>query len=91
MTGGDYRKNPAVGTQFKVQIGSYATPNMSEFDRVNDLGFVSTETANNGMERVVIGPFSDKKSAEDALMQIRYRGFGKAYLVKYKNGLRVGR
>jgi len=63
---------------------------MSQFSALNDLGYVNTESSGMG-DRVVLGPFSDKQAADDALRQIKNRGFNSAFVVKYQDGLRVGR
>ena len=78
-------------SEYKVQLGVYGSPDMTKFNALVDLGLVDVEEANNDSKRVLIGTFHDKTSADNVLYQIKQRGFEDAFVVKYQNGLRVGR
>ena len=80
-----------MGTEYKIQLGIYRTPDMNKFSGLGDLGSVSTEVSPNGGQRVIMGTFFDQKQAQDILYQVKGRGFSDAFIVTYKNGLRVGR
>lgn len=80
-----------AGTEYKIQLGAYRSPDMAAFNKLNDLGYVDTETTSTGVKRVIIGSFTDKTNVEQALLQLKQRGYGDAFVVKYKNGLRIGR
>ncbi|MEZ4886353.1 MAG: OmpA family protein [Chitinophagales bacterium] len=79
------------GTEYKIQLGAYRSPDMATFNQLNDLGFVDTETTSTGVKRVILGSFTDKTNVEQALLELKQRGYGDAFVVKYKNGLRIGR
>ncbi|MFK7907144.1 MAG: OmpA family protein [Chitinophagales bacterium] len=81
----------AAGTEYKIQLGAYRSPDMDIFNKLNDLGFVDTETTSTGVKRVILGSFTDKTNVEHALLQLKQRGYGDAFVVKYKDGLRIGR
>ncbi len=80
-----------AGTEYKIQLGAYRSPDMNTFSQLNDLGYVDTETTSTGVKRVILGSFTDKSNVEQALLQLKQRGYGDAFVVKYKNGLRIGR
>ncbi|MGB1204086.1 MAG: carboxypeptidase regulatory-like domain-containing protein [Chitinophagales bacterium] len=77
--------------EYKVQLGVYGSPDMTQFNALVDLGLVDVEEANESSKRVLIGTFYDKTSADNVLYQAKQRGFEDAFVVKYQNGLRVGR
>ncbi len=81
----------ASGTQFKVQLAATNSPDMGKYSALSDIGSVNTEMGSDGMMRVTLGTFFDRSSANSALTRIQERGFGDAYVVTYKNGLRMGR
>lgn len=80
-----------TGTQFKIQLAATKHPNLQKYASLNDIGNVSTEGASSGVDRVVLGIFPDGSSAENALNQIHQRGFKDAFVVKYQDGLRIGK
>lgn len=77
--------------EYKIQIGNYRDPDVAQFSSLNELGAVEAEDTPTGTKRIMLGTFSDKAAAEDALYKAKQRGFGEAYLVTFQNGLRVGR
>lgn len=79
------------GVEYKIQIGATKNPNLSKYGKLSDLGIVTTEDTGNGTDRILVGTFFDSATAESALTQIKARGIKDAFLVKYQNGLRVGR
>ncbi len=81
----------SVGTEYKIQLGAYRSPDMAAFNKLKDLGFVDTETTSTGVKRVILGSFTDKTNVDQALLELKHRGYGDAFVVKYKNGLRIGR
>lgn len=81
----------SVGTEYKIQLGAYRSPDMNTFDQLKDLGYVDTETTSTGVKRVILGSFTDKNNVDQALLELKQRGYGDAFVVKYKNGLRIGR
>ena len=77
--------------EYKIQLGVFGNPDMTKFNALVDLGLVDVEEAKNDSKRVLIGTFYDKTSADNVLYQAKQRGFEDAFVVKYQNGLRVGR
>lgn len=77
--------------EYKIQIGNYRDPDVAQFSSLSELGAVEAEDTPTGTKRIMLGTFSDKAAAEDALYKAKQRGFGEAYLVTFQNGLRVGR
>ena len=82
---------PGSGTEYKIQLGVYQKPDLSEYSGLIDMGLLDVENTGAGTQRVVLGKFSSQQSAEEALFQVRQRGFDDAFVVKYQDGLRVGR
>lgn len=88
-TGNDCCDN--VGTEYKIQLGAYKDADLTRFSSLNDLGYLDIESTAKGMQRIILGGFMDNDNVEEALYQVKQRGFNDAFVVKYQNGLRVGR
>ncbi len=78
-------------TQYKIQLGAFRTPDMSRFDSLSDLGMIDSESTTSGITRIVLGPFSDRGTAESIKNQVTERGFYDSFIVTYQNGLRAGK
>lgn len=79
------------GTVYKIQIGTFRTPNLNDFNVLTDVGTIETEPTDTGTQRVILGSFGDKPSAEVMLQKVREQGFKEAYIITYQDGLRIGR
>lgn len=91
---GDMQSSPATSsgtTEYKIQIGNYRNPEITQFDALSELGSVEAESTATGTKRIMLGTFYDKAAAEDALYKAKQRGFNEAYLVTFQDGLRIGR
>ncbi len=78
-------------TEYKIQLGAFRTPDMSRFDSLSDLGMIDSESTTSGITRIVLGPFSDRGTAESIKNQVTERGFYDSFIVTYQNGLRAGK
>ncbi len=67
---------------FKIQLGVFQMVNMGLFANVSDIAGLEVEDANRGLQRVLLGDFSDRPSAEVALQEVQNRGFQDAFIVK---------
>ncbi|OWY21441.1 hypothetical protein C7N43_24825 [Sphingobacteriales bacterium UPWRP_1] len=80
------------GAEYRIQLGVFHNPDLSQFDKLADIGKLTLETSTSGdAQRVLIGNFSDQTSADEAMYKVKQRGFKDAFLVNYNNGLRMGR
>lgn len=80
-----------TGTEYKIHVGSFRTADLSKFNVLTDVGTVETEPTETGSQRVILGTFKDKETAETILARVRKEGFDGAYVITYQDGLRVGR
>ena len=83
-----------TGIQYKVQVTAvnYHNINHPRYEKVKQIGIIETEQiAPRGITRVMITDLPDKKSAEEIRQQAIGFGFVDAFLVKYKDGKRIGR
>lgn len=80
-----------VGMEYKIHIGSFRSPDLSKFNVLTDVGTIETEPTESGSQRVILGTFKDKESADAMLSKVKKEGFGEAYVITYQDGLRVGR
>ncbi len=78
-----------AGTEFKVQLVASATaPDMGKYQVLNDLGFVETEYQD-GLTKVVLGPYGDRQTAEEIRSKAQSRGFYDSFIVVYQDGQRM--
>ncbi len=75
------------GVVFAVQIGAFrnAIPESTFSDMTPVLG----ERLDNGLTRYTAGLFTDLRSASGAKDQVRGRGYRDAFVVAYKDGVRI--
>lgn len=76
------------GRAWGVHLGSGALSSASRFDRFKDLGQVQFEAWTGGRYLFVLGYYTSKTEAEEALKTVLRRGLNEAYLVTYKDGER---
>lgn len=80
-----------TGTEYKIHVGTFRTPDLNKFNVLTEVGSIETEPTETGSQRVILGTFKNKESAETILAQVRKEGFSDAYVITYQDGLRVGR
>lgn len=74
------------GIVFKVQIGAYQNEELSEnMANSDNLG---TENSND-VHKIVLGQFRDFNKADQLKKQLRTMGVKDAWIVSYKDGLRI--
>ncbi len=81
------------GTYYKVQIIALANFNRNDkrYDSVRKLGRIDYEfISDKGLTRVLLGDFRSKAEAQDILNTASQNGYSGAFIVKYKNGERIG-
>ncbi len=76
------------GMAYGVHLGSGTAASANRFDRFKDLGQIQFEPWHGGRFLFVLGYFTSKKEAEDALKTVLRRGLNEAYLVTYRDGER---
>lgn len=77
-------------SEYRIQLGAFRDPDLSQFESIMDIGRIDTENVN-GIQRVLLGTFQDEAAAQEALFRIKQRGYDKAFIVNYIDGLRTGR
>jgi cell division protein FtsN len=75
------------GAWFKVQVGAFENINMSEYFK-NNPNF-SGETTEEGLQRITLGRFRDYWEADTFKKVLRQMGVKEAWIVPYKEGVRV--
>lgn len=76
------------GRAWGVHLGTGTLASASRFDRYRDLGQIQFEAWTGGRYLFVLGYFTNKSEAEEALKSVLRRGLNEAYLVIYKDGER---
>ncbi len=85
---------PHQGVYYKVQLIAVTrhNPGHPRYKTVVGLGDLQTENVpGKKLVRVLMGDYFSLEEAEAALRQIRESGFPDAYIVKYRDGKRLGR
>ena len=81
--GGD---NYDTGVVFRVQVGAYKTGGVpAKFNQYPDV-YVESD---GGLDKVMIGAYRDYNDARARLNQLKGEGYGSAWVVAYRNGVRV--
>jgi N-acetylmuramoyl-L-alanine amidase len=73
--------------RYKVQF--YSSTNSFNYQNYVAIKNITTEMLANGKTRYLSGNFTTLADAEQALSQIRASGFKDAFVVEYKNGVRL--
>jgi hypothetical protein len=76
------------GKAWAVHLGSGTLASASRFDTYKDLGQIQFETWQGGRYLFVLGYFTSKAEADEALKAVLRRGLNEAYIVVYKDGER---
>lgn len=82
------------GVYYKIQIIAVSNQDSSHtrYDKVRDLARMDTEyIIEKGLTRVLLADFFSYSEAKEVLLDVKRKGFERAYLVKYSSGERVGR
>ncbi|MEZ4885908.1 MAG: thioredoxin-like domain-containing protein [Chitinophagales bacterium] len=67
---------------YKIQLGVFSKFIESKFKNVKPYGKIDVESTNSGLSKVLLGSFKTSVEANDALKQVRPKGFKDAFLVK---------
>lgn len=83
------------GTYYKIQLIAVEThkPTHKRYDGVRKLGkrFDTEYIVEKGWTRVLLADCMDKSEANKILSSAKSNGFNRAYIVKYRDGARIGR
>ncbi|MBX2870916.1 MAG: hypothetical protein KTR30_02420 [Saprospiraceae bacterium] len=74
-----------TGTHFKIQIGAYEKTYIPENLAGEDMGLES----DGSLQKVLVGKFNDYQAAKELKKYIRNIGIKDAFIVAYRDGLRV--
>ena len=77
-----------AGKAWAVHLGSGTLASASRFDKFKDLGQIQFETWQGGRYLIVLGYFTSKAEADEALKVVLRRGLSEAYIAVYKDGER---
>lgn len=78
------------GLVFKVQLGAYKDPAKIAIDnRLNNWGDIQMEKISNGLTRILLGNFENKKAADKAKVKAIEYGVQGAYVVAYRDGRKI--
>lgn len=67
---------------FEIQLATYAAPDYKHFHKLYKTGYVYTVEQSNGLSKVYMGTYTDKKLARKKLSLVQQKGFKDAFLVK---------
>lgn len=77
--------------EYRVQIGSFSSPNWSVLNQLSDLGSFQTMQGATGLTSVHLGSFSTLEEAKQLAERVKLRpGFGNAYVVSVKDNKVLG-
>lgn len=79
------REVTETGTHFKIQIGAYEKTYIPENLSGDDMGLESQD----GLQKVTVGKFVDYQAAKELKKYIRNIGIKDAFIVAYRDGVRV--
>lgn len=74
-----------AGTLFKIQIGAYEKTYIPDNLAGDDMGLES----DGGLQKVLVGKFADYQAAKELKKYIRNIGIKDAFIVAYRDGVRV--
>jgi tetratricopeptide (TPR) repeat protein len=72
---------PAIDRGFAVQVAAIGTPSLDRFDDLRNLGSVYYKTAG-ATYKIRVGVFNSRSDAENALRQIKAKGYQGAFIVQ---------
>ena len=70
-------------TVYKIELGLYSNPNLTDFSKLNDLGALSTEMAMGTTKHVLLGDYK-ADIVPRILNEVIARGYGTAVIVQRK-------
>lgn len=79
------REVEETGTHFKIQIGAYEKTYIPENLAGDDMGLES----DGSLQKVLVGKFNDYQAAKELKKYIRNIGIKDAFIVAYRDGVRV--
>lgn len=79
------REVAETGTHFKIQIGAYEKTYIPENLAGDDMGLES----DGSLQKVLVGKFNDYQAAKELKKYIRNIGIKDAFIVAYRDGVRV--
>ncbi len=82
------RSIPLTGIFFSIQIGAYNRRDISHLIKVNEAE-LSVEESDKGLKKYLIGGYEAYEEAAKARLNLRKLGFKDAWIVAYKDGVRV--
>ena len=77
------------GTIYKVQLAAMDKPYGGNDAKYNSIGDIESESNGKGMYRYMVGNFSNYDDAVSKCKSAQNKGFKDAFIVEYKNGVRV--
>ncbi len=69
-------------TAYAVQLGTFSSANPADFVKVRDIGYLYMQDLNNGLSRVLMGPYISDVEAKDKLQKVKAQGFKDAFIQK---------
>ena len=92
-----YEKSPATGgtldapghIQFRVQLAASPQPIETNFAHWREVGYLVQVVQEDGLYKYQARNFDTLDAASEARAQLRQRGFTDAFVVAYKDGLRI--
>ena len=81
----------AYGSNYKIQLAAVSVYKPHKFKDVGSLGEIQIEELDNGIKRVLVSSFDSVSEARRTLAKLKARGYDRAFIAKYENGVRVGR
>ena len=76
------------GQKYRIQLGAYRNPDLSQFSSVKQYGNIISEATSSGVKRILLGEYASPEQAVMTLNKIKTSGYPDAFVTIYKNDAR---
>ena len=77
-------QNTATEYDYTVHIGAFFKPKINDFDRIQSLGFMYAEAAEQNLTRIYLGRYPSETIAYKTLGQVKNSGYPDAFVTRKK-------
>lgn len=67
---------------YEIQLGTYAAPDYKKFKSLHEVGYVYARELDNGLYKILMGTYDQRKTAQRRLDMAQRKGFKDAFLVR---------
>jgi len=77
-------QNSTTAYDYTVHVGAFSKPKMGDFDRIQSLGFMYAETAEQNLTRIYLGRYPNETAAYKTLGKVKNNGYPDAFVTRKK-------